>query len=69
MKNDLIVQLSPHELAEVVHAYRIIRNFLEKFISPNDLYNEEFLKGLQESQDEVEAGQFEEVGDFDAFIS
>ncbi len=68
MKN-INIQLSPDELTEVLQAYRIIRDFLEKFISPNELYHEEFLKGLQESQSEVETGQFKEVSDFDSFIS
>ncbi|MDM8519510.1 hypothetical protein QUF64_05630 [Anaerolineales bacterium HSG6] len=49
--------------------YQIIQAFLNKIISPNELYRHEFLKGLQTAQLDVEKGQFREVTTFDEFIS
>jgi hypothetical protein len=68
MKN-ITVRFSPQELTEVLQAYNTIRHFLDKLISPNELYLEKFLKGLHEANTEIEAGQFEEVDSFEKFIS
>ena len=65
----ITVQISPQELTNVLHAYQTIQTFLEKFLSPNELYQTEFLKGLQDAQTDVETGQFEEVASFDEFIN
>jgi len=60
MKN-ITVQLSQQELNEILKAYHTIKIFLEKIISPNELYRDEFLKDLETAHAEVEAGAFEEV--------
>jgi len=67
--NNIKVQFSTQEITEVLRAYNTIRLFLEKLISPNELYCEEFLNGLQEAQTEVKTGQFEEIDTFEKFIS
>jgi len=64
----LSIQLTSEELTELARAYQTIRSILEKVVSPNELYREKFLKGLQESNAEVESGEFEEVKNFDDFI-
>jgi len=66
--NNITVRFSPQELTEVLQAYNTIRLFLEKLISPNELYQEQFLKGLHEAHNEIEAGQFEEADSFEKFI-
>ncbi len=67
MKN-ITLEVSEEELREVTKAYKTLQNFLEKIISPNELYTDEFLKGLQESRKEVKNKEFIEVNDFADFI-
>jgi hypothetical protein len=67
MKN-ITLQISEEELREVTQAYKTLQNFLEKIISPNELYADEFLEGLQEAQDEVNDKNFVEVKNFADFI-
>ena len=67
MKN-IILQISEEELREVTRAYKTLQNFLERIISPNELYTDEFLDGLQEAQDEVNDKNFGEVKNFADFI-
>lgn len=67
MKN-ITLQISEEELREVTEAYKTLQNFLEKIISPNELYTDEFLKGLQEAQEEIENKELAEVKDFADFI-
>jgi hypothetical protein len=64
----ITLQISEEELSEVTRAYKTLQNFLEKIISPNELYTDEFLKGLQESQTELENKEFTEVKSFADFI-
>jgi hypothetical protein len=67
MKN-ITIELSPQEFTEILQAYQILQTFLDKVLSPNELYREKFLTGLNTAQREVETGQFEEVKTFDDFI-
>jgi hypothetical protein len=67
MKN-ITLQISEEELREVTQAYKTLQNFLEKIISPNELYADEFLEGLREAQDEVDDKNFVEVKNFADFI-
>jgi|GEM_PF-986403 hypothetical protein len=67
MKN-ITVELSQQELNEILKAYHTIRIFWEKIISPNELYRDEFLKGLETANTEVKTGAFEEVRTFEDFI-
>jgi hypothetical protein len=66
---NIAVRFSHQELTEILKAYNTIRLFLEKLISPNELYREKFLKGLHEAHTEVESGQIEEIDSFEKFIS
>ncbi|HEY0050577.1 MAG TPA: hypothetical protein VGB68_14895 [Pyrinomonadaceae bacterium] len=67
MKN-ITLQISEEELREVTQAYKTLQNFLERIISPNELYTDEFLDGLREAQDEVNDKNFVEVKNFADFI-
>ena len=62
------LQISEYELREVTRAYQVLQNFLAKIISPNELYNAEFLDGLKEAQHEVAEKDFTEVTDFAGFV-
>lgn len=48
------LELSEKEILDLTTAYQAIQSLLEKVLSPSELYNEEFLKGLQEARSEVE---------------
>jgi len=67
MKN-ITLQISEKELLEVVSAYKTLQNFLEKIVSPNEIYESEFLEGLQQSQAEVHNKKFSEVKSFADFV-
>jgi hypothetical protein len=42
----ITLQISEEELREVTQAYKVLQNFLEKIISPNELYTDKFLEGF-----------------------
>ena len=63
----ITVEISEDELSEVTNAYRILRNFLEKIVSPNELYTDEFLTGLEQANDDVKNKDFVEVENFADF--
>ena len=67
MKN-ITLEISEEELHEVTKAYKILQSFLEKIISPNELYTDEFLEGLHEAQAEVKNKNFVEVKSFADFV-
>ena len=67
MKN-ITLQISEEELSEVISAYKTLQAFIEKVVSPNEIYESEFLKGLQQSQAEVQNKEFSEVKSFADFI-
>ncbi|OQY57113.1 MAG: hypothetical protein DRR08_01310 [Candidatus Parabeggiatoa sp. nov. 2] len=62
------IQLSTTELTDILQAYNTLKTFLEKLISPNEIYRDDFLKGLQAAQSELDTGKLEEVKTFDDFI-
>lgn len=67
MKN-ITLEISEDELREVTQAYKTLQNFLGKIISPNELYTDEFLEGLNEAQTEIKDKNFVEVKSFADFI-
>lgn len=67
MKN-ITLEISEEELREVTKAYKTLQNFLEKIVSPNEIYTDEFLEGLQQAQAEVEDKNFVEVKSFADFV-
>jgi hypothetical protein len=67
MKN-ITLQISEKELLEVVAAYRTLQNFLEKIVSPNEIYQSEFLDGLRQAQADVQNEDFVEVKNFADFV-
>jgi hypothetical protein len=64
----ITVEISEDELREVTNAYRILRNFLAKIVSPNELYTDEFLTGLEQAHIEVKNKDLVEVENFADFI-
>ena len=64
----ITLEISEEELREVTRAYKTLQNFLDKIISPNELYTDEFLNGLREAQTELENKDFTEVKSFADFV-
>ena len=50
------IEISEEEFRGVLQAYKTLQTFLEKMTSPNELYQANFLQGLQEALDDVKAG-------------
>ncbi|MGI8787596.1 MAG: hypothetical protein ACR2HG_07550 [Pyrinomonadaceae bacterium] len=67
MKN-ITLQISEEELREVTQPYKTLQNFLDKIVSPNEFYTDEFLEGLREAQAEVKDENFVEVKTFADFV-
>ena len=65
---NITLQISEDELREVTRAYQVLQSFLARLISPNELYNAEFLDGLKQAQNEIAQEDFVEVTDLAGFI-
>ena len=65
---NITIQISEKEFKGVMEAYQTLQSFLGKIVSPNELYQAGFLKGIKEARDEVNSGQFEEVNSFEEFV-
>ena len=63
------VVVSDEELVKLIDAYKTIQEFLGSVLSPNEIYTEEFLAGLRESEDDLRNGRIKEVRSFDDFTS
>lgn len=64
----ITLEISEDELREVTKAYKTLQTFLGKFVSPNELYTDEFLQGLQEARTELKDKDFTEVTSFADFV-
>lgn len=65
--SNITLQISDDELKEVVNAYAVLQRFLDKVVSPNELYRSQFLEGLDEATDELDRAAYSEVTTFDEF--
>ncbi len=63
------VVVSDEQLAKLLEAYKTIQEFLGSVLSPNEIYTEEFLAGLRESQDDLASNRMNEVRSFDDFTA
>lgn len=63
------VNISEEQLAKLIDAYKSIQEFLASTLSPNELYCEEFLTGLRESDDDIRNKNMNEVRSFDDFVA
>jgi hypothetical protein len=63
------VNLSDEQLAKLVDAYRTIQDVLASIMPPNQIYTEEFLAGLSESDDDIRGKRMTEVRSLDDFTS
>ena len=61
------VVVSDEQLAKLIDAYKTIQEFLGSVLSPNEIYTEEFLAGLRESEDDLASKRMNEVRSFDDF--
>lgn len=65
---NITLEITEDELRDVTHAYQVLQSFLARILSPNELYNAEFLDGLKQAQNEVVEKDFVEVTDLAGFI-
>jgi hypothetical protein len=65
---NITLEISDDELLEVTQAYKVLQAFLDKIVSPNELYTDEFLDGLNEARSQVQNNEFSEVNDIADFI-
>ena len=63
------VVVSDEQLAKLIDAYKTIQEFLGSVLSPNEIYTEEFLAGLRESEDDLANKRMNEVRSFDDFTA
>jgi DNA-binding phage protein len=63
----ITIQISEEQLSKVMEASKTIQEFLDAALSPNDLYNREFLAGLKEATEEVRSGSVKSIDSFDDF--
>jgi hypothetical protein len=66
---NLTITISKEELTDILYAYHTMNSFIEKIISPNDIYLDEFLIGLEQAKNEINSGKLNEVKDFNDFIA
>jgi hypothetical protein len=64
---NVTIQITEQELSGLLQAHQTLQAFLERFLSPNELYRSDFLNGLKEAQDDIEAGRLYEVRNFENF--
>ncbi len=62
------IEISEEEFARVLEAYKTLQTFMEKIVSPNELYQAEFLEGLEDALTEVEIGDMDEVSSYQDFV-
>ncbi len=65
----LDLQVSREDLEEVIQAYQIIGNFLERMVDKRDLYQTSFIDDLDSARDEVRQGKALSVSSFKDFVS
>lgn len=63
------VNISEEQLAKLIDAYKTIQEFLTSTLPTNELYNEEFLVGLRESDGDIRNKNMNEVHSFDDFVA
>jgi hypothetical protein len=62
------IEISEEEFARVLEAYKTLQTFMEKIVSPNELYQAEFLEGLEDALTQVETGDMDEVNSYEDFV-
>ena len=63
------VKVSKEEINKLLDAYNIISNFIEQHIKLEVLYKKEFIKGMQETLDEVSKNKAKKIQAFKDFCS
>ncbi len=63
------VNLSDEQLAKLVDAYRTIQDFLGSVLSPDEIYTDQFLARLRESDDDIRGNRMNEVRSVDDFTA
>ena len=69
MQNIYNIQVSANELSSLVEAYSTIQSFLEKVLTPEQIYNKEFINGLNQSILDIKNKDFVKVTSFEEFVN
>lgn len=56
------------ELNDVLQAYLILRDFLEKYLNKEDIYTDDFIKKMDQASNDILNHDFDRVETFDDFI-
>ncbi len=62
------IEISEEEFTRVLEAYKTLQTFMEKIVSPNELYQTEFLEGLEDALTQAETGDMDEVNSYEDFV-
>ena len=62
------IKMTEDEIKSVLHAYHTLQSFIEKITSKQELYQPDFLEGLEEALADVKSGRIEEVNSFESFV-
>ncbi|MCX6148047.1 MAG: hypothetical protein NTW25_12500 [Candidatus Kapabacteria bacterium] len=62
------IKLTDLELSSLLEAYSTLQNFLEKVLTPDQIYNPKFINELNNSIEEVESKNFVTVSNFEDFV-
>jgi hypothetical protein len=62
------IKVTDLELSSLVEAYSTLQNFLEKVLTPDQIYNPKFINELNNSIEEVESKNYVTVSNFEDFV-
>ncbi len=68
MKN-ITVSFTEDELQSFCQAYLVLQHFVERILPLEEIYNQSFLDGMNESAQDIRKGRTREVYSFDDFAS
>jgi len=62
------ITLTKDKLRDIIHAYKVLGDFLEFVLPKEEIYKANFLYGLENALKDVKTGQTKEVTSFDEFV-
>ena len=69
MSETINIELSREKLAEMVHANETMRRFLSLVLQKSDVYQPDFLNGLDQSLREAKQGKTDIAETFEDFLA
>lgn len=62
------IKVTDLELSSLLEAYSTMQNFLEKVLTPDQIYNPKFINELNHSIENVKSNNFVKVESFEDFV-